>query len=176
MSHIQVYQDGILVADSSVGGPIPTPTPVPVPIPVPTPPRPVPGNVTMHSKFPANRGTTVPFTSQLGAIHSFPLPGSSGLVSNVELPGQPRISLEWSISKVPGDFDYYKTDAAMVVSARGTKRVVCGCTADSESGGIKWNQSEGCVVPAGEQWYINLRFVAGIPPGVDSTIMVGLAL
>lgn len=171
MSRITVYQDGVLIADSNAGLGIPIVEP---PHPTP-PPYTAPPSGSVDGPFPAKPGSTVKFTSQLGLIHSWPLPKTSGIISNVEYPGQ-RFGIEWSISPTPGDFSYYKTDGACIIGRGGVKQIVCGGKGDSESGGIKWNMSNGCVVPPGAPWYVNFRITNGVEAGVDASCMIGLAL
>lgn len=116
-------------------------------------------------------------TGQIGQTFTWKIPKASGIASVVnEGRGAPlELQTEISISKCPGDTAYYLTEAAKVAqSARGGKQVVCG--ADGPFPSIKWNQPGGCVIPAGETWYLNVRLLSGGQPGVIYSVSLGIAL
>lgn len=162
------------------GGLPPTPAPAPPPAPpvTPGPPGPPPticGGAPVRTDFP-KPGSSPPFTSQLGVINSWKLPASSGMVaSTTEFPGTPQgLVVEWAISKCPGDFDYYKSDAAKITTPRGQRVIVCGGTG-GQSAGVSWGRLNSCVITGGD-WYINLRYLSGGSPNTNYTITMGLAL
>jgi hypothetical protein len=149
------------------------------PAPPVTPPPPVASvcpPAPVRTDFPSAGGTTS-LTSQIGVINSWKLPKPSGLASITnEYPGTPQeLKTEWSLSKCPGDFAYYKTPAAMVKpTPRAPPEIVCG--GEGPVTGGRWGQTGGCVIPAGETWYFNLRYTTGGVPGVNYTVSFQVAL
>jgi hypothetical protein len=129
-------------------------------------------NFTQFTNFgPAGQGTVL--TGTLGVIYSWPLPkGSTGAqatlatithTQHTSSTSPSEVSVEWSISKCPGDFAYYKTPAASVTS-RLKLYAPCGGTFGIESGGLKYNtvgSMDTCKVPTTETWYVNFRFTSG---------------
>jgi hypothetical protein len=126
-------------------------------------------NYQAHTDFgPSGQGTR--FSTAPGIIHSWPLPKRPGVLFQVPAAtivhtadvGTPtEVTLEWSISKCPGDTAYYKTTTAQVTQ-RQVVYTPCGGTFNVESGGLKFNatgSADNCKVPATEQWYINLRIM-----------------
>lgn len=129
----------------------------------------------VRNDFP-KPGSSPAFTSQIGVVNTWKLPASSGLVaSTTEYPGTPQsLVVEWAISKCPGDFEYYKTDAAKITTPRGQRVIACGGVG-GQSAGVAWGRAGGCVITPGD-WYINLRYLSGGSPGASYTITMGLAL
>lgn len=136
-------------------------------------------NFVQHTDFGA-AGQRLNLTAAAGVIHSWPLPrtaagvqATSALISHTMLPGTPQeVSLEWSISRCPGDVNYGKSAAAAYVStARGGTGVTyypCSKPNGIESGGINYAttaSAQYCAVPvpaAGATgWYVNLRLLSG---------------
>jgi hypothetical protein len=127
-----------------------------------------------------------------GVIDSFLLPTKEphngaplqgGIFAGTGLPWSPSMTLEWSVSRCPGDFDYYKTAAAGVATVRpgrpagvgrdgkptaaqagtGSTTHPCGAVQGIESNGVKWSLTGGpdaCKIDSG-QWYANVRVLQG---------------
>lgn len=139
--------------------------------PVPPVPPPVPGTcpvvpgLVMHDTF-GLAGSPMIFATEQGVLHAFPLPKAAAgvIVSTATTTTPGTLELEWTISKCPGDTAYYKTPAAAFTGRGGVVYHPCGAQTGWESGGVKWNIPGGtqqCKVPAGETWYVNLRYTAG---------------
>lgn len=149
----------------------------------PTPPKPttppvtppVPSNVQMMGDFGV-AGSPMILDGQQGITYCWKLPktpSGAGIIVHTATTITPgELQVEWAISPTPGDFGYYHSAPASVVSGRrGNPSAVyypCGSITGWESGGVKWNAAGGtaqCKVPTGEQWYVNLRFVSGTRDG-----------
>lgn len=157
----------------------PTNPPVqpPPPVAIVTPVIPAPTVCGGAPVSPAILGVNNTVTSQLNVINTWRVPKTSGIASIVnEGRGAPtELQSEISLSRCPGDYETYKTEAAKVASsARSGKQIVCGALGPTPS--IKWNQPGGCVIPAGETWYLNVRFVSGVPPAQTFSISLGISL
>lgn len=158
----------VLAAPATGGGGTTTPPP-------PATTTPVAGTI-VHEVFPAQPGgASVLLTSQLGVIHSWPLPSKPhGQISIVEAANGQRFPVELSISERPGDFDSCNLDAQKYKTPRGQLVVVCGVKGDTEDCGIKWNlpgAGDGCAVPPAAKRYLNYR-VRGGTAGVDMTCRI----
>jgi hypothetical protein len=80
-----------------------------------------------------------------------------------------ELTIEWAISKCPGDMNYYKSAVGAVteVSSRsGTTSTYypCGTITGWSSGQLRWSptgSSYECKVTDGSNWYINVRYLNG---------------
>jgi hypothetical protein len=127
-----------------------------------------------------------------GVIDSFQLPKTDpqngaplqgGIFAGTGLPWSPSMTLEWSVSRCPGDFDYYKSAAGGVENVRpgrpagigrdgkptkaqaGSSSTThpCGGVFGLESNGVKWSLAGGpdtCKTDGGN-WYANVRVLQG---------------
>jgi hypothetical protein len=139
-----------------------------------------PNNAGAYLPHTALEGWGMPhwFWAQLGNVNTFPLPKelvpgrpiTSGMISSTSTPStNGDLTVEWSLSRCPGDMDWYKTDEASTVYNGITFRP-CGGVFGIESGGVTWSPDWGmwgahCKVDPSETWYINLRYVAACPVG-----------
>jgi hypothetical protein len=75
-----------------------------------------------------------------------------------------ELTLEWALSKVPGDFDYYQSAAAKV-----NGNVVCGGVNGAIGATYYWSPTGSfyeCKVDSATNWYLNVRYINNCPPGV----------
>lgn len=157
----------------------PTTPPVTPPTTPPVTPPPVGSTVILHDN-PADPmripgpGQATHFYAAEGQIHSWPLPANRGALTSSDYPGTPSLTIEWSISRTPGDVNYYKTDAAKVPSGRGGPTVVVCGQQSGATGGVAWGpEGLACRVPTGERWYVNYRIVAQCPSGTLTGVVAG---
>ena len=74
-----------------------------------------------------------------------------------------ELTVEWAISRVPGDFDYYKQPG----------NVACGGINGGNSGVYYWSilpASYQCRVDNINHWYINVRYLNNCTPGVQCPV------
>lgn len=143
-----------------LGAPV---TPVEPPKPVDPPPKPVdpPVGTFPHQSFSlGNPSALNTWRGTPGAVYSTRLPSTHGMIShtrNVE--GGAGAKVEWAISKVPGDMEWWKTQT---VAYWGSVAHPYGGAFGAESGGLSWSTVEiqgGRPVAKvdGGEWYLNLR-------------------
>lgn len=129
----------------------------------------------------ANANTSAVHSGVAGQSYTYQLPRfavtgaySSGFLQQGDRPGTPSgLTIEWAISRVPGDFGYYRSAAAAVVSARGGTVYPCGGTNGSVGASYYWSLTGSayeCKVDQTQTWYINVRYVAGCPAGASCEV------
>ena len=52
-----------------------------------------------------------------------------------------ELTVEWAISKKPGDFEWYKSDQAAFTMASGQKTYPCGGVNGASTGAYFWSQT-----------------------------------
>ena len=105
----------------------------------------------------------------VGQTYTYYLPrGASGFYGTGFLQQGPDIftptelTVEWGISRVPGDFDYYKQPG----------NGACGGE-NGTSGAYSWSifpRFDQCQVDNIHTWYINVRYLNNCPPGVQCPV------
>ena len=108
-------------------------------------------------------------TGFIGQTYSYHLPRNanglygSGFLQQAPHPLTPsELTVEWALSKVPGDFDYYTSPAARMNGQ------VCGGISGT-SAAYYWSEAGSfsvCKVDSATQWYLNVRYINNCPPGV----------
>lgn len=168
--------------DCSGSTPTPTPPVTPTPSPTPTPTPPPSGCGSPYTPFTlSNPNASAIHYGQVSTAYSTPLPrGPSGtygygFLQQGDNPGTPtEMTVEWSISKCPGDFSYYHSSEAAVQSPRGGTTFPCGGTNGAVGGTYYWTSGSPeyyqCRVDNTRTWYINVRYVNGCPIGVECPV------
>jgi hypothetical protein len=105
-----------------------------------------------------------------GVTYAYHLPRSpnglygSGFLQQGTHPLTPsELTIEWAISKVPGDFDYYLSPAASVGG-----QTPCGGINGAVGGTYYWSVAGSfyeCKVDNVNKWYLNVRYLDNCPPG-----------
>ena len=94
---------------------------------------------------------------------------SSGFLQQGDNPGTPtELTVEWAISTMPGDFDYYKSPEARV-----NGQTPCGGVNGAVGGSYYWNLTGSfyqCKVDNTQTWYINIRYLNNCPVGVQCPV------
>ncbi len=169
------------------GTPPPTQPPTPTPSPTPTPTQPpsecsglTPTNGYQARTSLANANSSAVHTGALGVVYSYPLPKganglyNSGFLQQGDRPNTPtEMTVQWAISKCPGDMTYYTSSEAAVVSARGGVGFPCGGINGAATGAYYWSLSGSsyeCKIDNSRVWYINVRYVNGCPVGVNCEV------
>jgi hypothetical protein len=180
--------DSITLQDTG-GTPPPTqpPTPTPSPTPSPTQPpsecsglTPPVGSTYQARSSLANPNSSAVHAGALGVVYSYPLPKgangiyNSGFLQQGDRPGTPtEMTVEWAISKCPGDMTYYRSAESAIVSGRGGTVFPCGGINGAATGAYYWSLTGSgyeCKVDNTRVWYINVRYVNGCPVGVNCEV------
>ena len=111
----------------------------------------------------------------LGETYAYYLPKNpsglygTGFLQQGDTPGTPSaLTVEWAISKTPGDFDYYKSAAAMI-----SGQTPCGGVNGAVGGSYYWSLAGSfseCKVDNDQVWYINVRYLNNCPIGVECPV------
>jgi hypothetical protein len=139
-----------------------TPPPPVIPPPVTPAPIPVPPPSTAGSLGP--QGTSLLHWGETGVVYSYDLPigPTGGALQQSDHPQTPtEMDVEWTISKVPGDINYWLTLEASRAS-RGATTYPCGSRGASAGTVVRWSLAGAgheCRVTTSERWYINVRYV-----------------
>jgi hypothetical protein len=106
----------------------------------------------------------------IGQTYTYYLPRSpsgfygTGFLQQGSDPFTPtELTVEWAISRVPGDFDYYKQPG----------NAACGGTNGAAAGAYYWSispASHECRVDNINRWYINVRYLDHCAPGVQCPV------
>ena len=170
----------VLASDPNAPTPTPSPTPTPTPSPTPTPPPGECANLTPLSNYTARATLAGANASALHygtntTIYSYPLPKgalgiyNTGFLQQGDHPSTPtEMTIEWGISKCPGDLTYYKTTEASVTSGRGGVAFPCGGINGAVGGSYYWSLTGSgyeCKIDNTHTWYINVRYVNGCNAG-----------
>lgn len=118
----------------------------------------------------ANANTSALHAGTGTRAYSYALPrgasGSynSGFLQQGDNPGTPtELTVEWAISKCPGDFGYYRSPGAAITPPRGGGAVYpCGGINGAATGAYYWSlagSSYECKVDNASGWYINVRYL-----------------
>lgn len=146
----------------------PAPTDPRQPAPTPAPPASGCPATGAEIRDLANVGSSALHYGTLGTIYAYRMPQSAlgyGFVTQADHPQTPtELTIEWAISKCPGDFAYYKTPAASRESGRGGTFFPCGGVNGAAGGAYYWSPADAggyseCRVPRGEQWFLNVRYL-----------------
>jgi hypothetical protein len=123
----------------------------------------------------ANPNTSAIHSGFVGQVYSYPLPGKapnqigSGFLQQGDNPGTPtELTVEWAISKSPGDFDYYKSAEAKVNGS-----TPCGGVNGAVGGSYYWSLTGSfyeCKVDLVNTWYLNVRYINNCPVGVKCPV------
>ena len=123
----------------------------------------------------ANPNTSALHAGFLGQTYTYNLPKKtgnqigSGFLQQGDNPGTPtELTVEWAISKTPGDFDYYKSGEAKV-----NGQTPCGGVNGAVGGSYYWSLIGSfyeCKVDLVNTWYINVRYINNCPVGVKCPV------
>ena len=123
----------------------------------------------------ANPNTSAIHSGFLGQIYTYKLPAKaanqigSGFIQQGDNPGTPtELTVEWAISKSPGDFDYYKSAEAKV-----NGQTPCGGVNGAVGGSYYWSLAGSfyeCKVDLVNTWYLNVRYVNNCPVGIKCPV------
>lgn len=126
-----------------------------------------------------------------GQAYYFPLrkePVSGGISGTVTTGTSGNMTVEWAISRCPGDFEWYKTkkveafvpkktDSAgkTARSGKGVLVTPCGQSTFVESNGVTWTTYEGpapaCPTDGEGPWYASVRSRGGCKTAKECTIV-----
>ena len=111
----------------------------------------------------------------VGETYAYYLPKNStglygtGFLQQSDTPGTPSaLTVEWALSKTPGDFGYYKSAAAMI-----SGQTPCGGVNGAVGGSYYWSPTGSfseCKVDNDQVWYINVRYLNNCPVGVECPV------
>ena len=126
------------------------------------------------AKKMANMNASALHHGFLGQTYTYYLPSygsnTQGFLQQGDNPGTPtELTVEWAISKKPGDFEWYKSDQAAFTMVSGQKTYPCGGVNGASTGAYFWSQTGSywqCKVANTGKWYMNVRYLNNCPVGV----------
>jgi hypothetical protein len=126
-------------------------------------------------KMLANPNTSALHHGYVSQTYTYYLPKnasgaySSGFIQQGDNPGTPtELTVEWAISKEPGDFEYYKSSEAKV-----NGQTPCGGVNGAVGGSYYWSLAGSfyeCKVDNSQTWYVNVRYLNNCPVGVQCPV------
>ena len=115
----------------------------------------------------------------VGETYAYYLPKNSsglygtGFLQQGDTPETPSaLTVEWAISKTPGDFNYYKSSEVSVTIGNQTS-TPCGGVNGAVGGTYSWSLTGSfseCKVDNNQTWYINVRYINNCPVGVECPV------